>query len=196
MSLLRQSSSDQMNRIVNQIHKEIGGDIGEVTAGVGSNSANFIAIKNPINRKIDTYDKFTKRDNRLQTRAFVSKHVNKPIVKKMLDGSQKIKPKGNANEGSRYILDLDTKDVKLAGNSEYPVGTKIKFKDEGRELTGTLTHPFGFCQGDVGVILDETGIFQDDRCCLRNHEYTVIDPEMLNDVDKFKKNRTFKRFDL
>ena len=196
MSLLRQSSSDQMNRVVNQIHKEIGGDIGEVTAGVGANSANFISIKNPINRKIDTYDKFTKRDNKLQTRAFVSKHVNKPIVKKMLDGSQKIKPKGNANE-SRYILDLVTKDIKLAGNSEYPVGTKIKFRDDGRELTGTLTHPFGFCQRcDVGVHVDQKGIFTDDICCLDNNEYTVIDPEMLDDVDKFKKNRTFKRFDL
>jgi len=194
-ALLRQHSADQMNRVVNQIHKEIGSDIGEITAGVGANSANFIAIKNPITKKIDTYEKFIKKDNRLQTRAFISKYVNKPLVKKDLKGSQKIKPKGNANE-SKFIVDLDTHDVKLAGNSPYPVGTRIKFKDEGKQLTGTLTHPFGFCQGDVGVYVDQKDIFQDDKCCLNNNDYSVDDPEMFAQVKNFKKIRTFKRFDL
>ena len=76
----------------------------------------------------------------------------------------------------------------LAGRSKYPVGTKIKFKDEGRELTGTLTHPFGCFgnYGDVGVYIDQKGIFTNDQCNLKNNEYKVIDPEA--EIEPFKKD--------
>jgi len=78
-------------------------------------------------------------------------------------------------------------DIVYAGKSKYPVGTKIKFKDDGEYLTGTLTHPFGY--GDVGVFLDEKGKYKYDRVSLKNNEYTVID----DDVDKFIKDHNFKK---
>jgi len=72
----------------------------------------------------------------------------------------------------------------LAGKSKYPVGTKY----EGEYLTGTLTHPFGYCNGDVGVYLDQKGKYVDDRLCLKNREYIVID----DDVEEYMKDNTFK----
>ena len=77
-------------------------------------------------------------------------------------------------------------DIIFAGKSKYPIGTKIKFKDDGEYLTGTLTHPFGY--GDVGVLLDEKGKYKYDRVSLKNNEYTVID-----DVDEFIKDHNFKK---
>jgi len=80
-------------------------------------------------------------------------------------------------------------DILYAGKSKYPVGTKIKFKDSGIYYTGTLTHPFGFGSGDVGVYVDQEKVFVDDRINLRNREYTVVDDE----VDDFIKQHNFKK---
>lgn len=85
-------------------------------------------------------------------------------------------------------------DIIFAGKSKYPVGTKIKFKDSGEYYTGTLTHPFGFCSGDVGVYLDQEDIFYRNAVCLKNREYVVIDDDVedflkewkiKNDADKY-----------
>lgn len=80
-------------------------------------------------------------------------------------------------------------EIVYAGKSKYPVGTKIKFKDDGKYYTGTLTQPFGFCSGDVGVFIDQDGLYRDNKCCLYNKEYIVIDDE---EVEEFIKNHKFK----
>lgn len=78
-------------------------------------------------------------------------------------------------------------EILFAGKSNYPIGTKIKFKDDGEYLTGTLTNPFGY--GDVGVYVDQKGKYVHDRVSLRNKEYTVIDDE----VEEFMKDYKFKK---
>lgn len=83
-------------------------------------------------------------------------------------------------------------EIIFAGKSKYPVGTKIKFKDEGKYYTGTLTHPFGFCYGDVGVYVDQKDIFNYDKVCLNNREYIVID----EDVDDFLLKYRAKNYNL
>ena len=192
-ALLRQSSADQLNKWVDFIHKTIGKDIGEETAHIGAEAAKLVAIKNPITPKIDTYEKFIKGDNSLQTRAFKSKHVNKPLIK----GKKKL------NENSISGIEIPTRftvmDDKLiiAGRSNYPCGTKIKFMDDGQELTGKLTHPFGFCMsGDVGVYLDQQGVYNYDQCCLKNSEYKVDDPEAIELMKKIDKSKVFRKFAL
>ena len=85
-------------------------------------------------------------------------------------------------------------DILYAGKSKYPVGTKIKFKDDGEYLTGTLTQPFGY--GDVGVYLDEKGKYKYDRVSLKNNEYTVIDDEVEDFIKYHKFKKDTKKFNL
>lgn len=80
-------------------------------------------------------------------------------------------------------------EIMYAGKSKYPVGTKIKFKDSGEYYTGTLTHPFSFGSGDVGVYVDQEKVFTGNKVNLKNREYTVID----DDVDEFIKQHNFKK---
>jgi hypothetical protein len=87
-------------------------------------------------------------------------------------------------------------DIVFAGKSKYPVGTKIKFKDEGRYLTGTLTHPFAFCKGDVGVYVDQEGVFNYDKVCLKNRDYIVIDEEVDDFLKKWKFKQTQDKYNL
>ena len=87
-------------------------------------------------------------------------------------------------------------EIVFAGNSKYPVGTKIKFKDDGEYLTGTLTHPFGGCDGDVGVYLDQKGKYIDDELCLKNREYSVIDDELENFMKDYKLKKNANKFNL
>ena len=96
--------------------------------------------------------------------------------------SDKIKTNG------RFVFVGDK--IKLAGKSKYPVGTKIKIKNLSGEdkdlsgLTGTLTHPFGFCHGSVGVYLNKKGVRKDNKICLNNSEYEVVDDEALELLKK------------
>jgi len=191
MSVLRRSSADQLNKIVDQIHKEIGKDIGEETANIGANCAKLVSIQNPINKKIDTYDEYIKHDNSLQTRAFKSKYVNRSLVKKdkKLKESFELFLEDRLEKCESRFCYFNDKLI-LAGNSKYPLGTQIKFKDNDKELTGLLTHPFGFGNGDVGVYVDQKGIYTDDKCNLKNDEYIVDDPAaemeiIKNDAEKF-----------
>ena len=98
-ALLRQSSADQLNRWVDFIHKTIGKDIGEETAHIGAESAKLVAIRNPITPKIDTYEKFLKGDNKLQTRAFKSKYVNRTLIK---GKGKKLKESVDDSEWHKY----------------------------------------------------------------------------------------------
>ena len=97
------------------------------------------------------------------------------------------------NEHQFTMLDDD---VILAGRSKYPVGTKIKFKEDDEYLTGTLTHPFGFCNGDVGVVVDQKGKYVDDRLCLKNREYIVIDDEVEEFMKDYKLKQDANKFNL
>lgn len=100
---------------------------------------------------------------------------------------------------SRFIRLGD--ELIMAGKSKYPVGTKIKIKNlKGDDsdlsgLTGTLTHPFGG-YGDVGVYLDQKGLYNDDKICLRNREYEVIDDEAIELLKKYKFDNTVKKYNL
>lgn len=93
-------------------------------------------------------------------------------------------------------------DVVLAGKSKYPVGTKIKIKKlngEDKELsglTGTLTHPFAFGSGDVGVYLDKKGVYTDDKVNLKNSEYDVVDDEALKLIKKNESLKTYENIDM
>jgi hypothetical protein len=60
-----------------------GTDIGDITKDdrLNHNVPNLQYIGNPIDTGIDSYEDFTEKDNELQTIAFKSKLVNKPIVK-------------------------------------------------------------------------------------------------------------------
>ena len=102
------------------------------------------------------------------------------------------------NERFKYIGG----ELIIAGKSIYPVGTKIKIKNlKGEDsdlsgLTGTLTHPFGFCSGDVGVYLDKKGIYEDDKICLRNREYDVIDDEAIELLKKYNFDKKVKKYNF
>lgn len=108
---------------------------------------------------------------------------------KTYDNFKKLKEsKDTIKKDGRFVF-FDDK-IKLAGNSKYPVGTKIKIKKlKGDDadlsgLTGELTHPFGFSKGDVGVYLDKKGVYKDDKVNLKNNEFTVEDDEALELLKK------------
>ena len=98
-------------------------------------------------------------------------------------------------ENSRFMTSIGG-DIIFAGKSKYPVGTKIKFKDAGKYLTGTITHPFGFCHGDVGVYLDQKGVYTDDKMCLRNREYVVDDDEVEDFIKQCKLKKAANKYNL
>ena len=83
MAILRQRSLDQLKKVM----KAIGDDVGTKSSKGESSLPNAYWLDNPItsNRKIDTYEQFIKKDNKLQTKAFQSKLVNKPLVNKQLE---------------------------------------------------------------------------------------------------------------
>ena len=60
-----------------------GKDIGDLTSNdkLNHNLPNLQYIGNPVDNGIDSYEDFTEKDNKLQTIAFKSKLVNKPLVK-------------------------------------------------------------------------------------------------------------------
>jgi len=60
-----------------------GKDIGDLTVGdrLNHNIPNLQYIGNPVDTGIDSYEEFTDKDSKLQTIAFKSKLVNKPLVK-------------------------------------------------------------------------------------------------------------------
>lgn len=60
-----------------------GKDIGDLTSNdrLNHNLPNLQYIGNPVDNGIDSYEEFTEKDNKLQTIAFKSKLVNKPLVK-------------------------------------------------------------------------------------------------------------------
>ena len=60
-----------------------GTDIGDLTVDdrLNHNTPNLQYIGNPIDTGVDSYEDFTEKDNKLQTIAFKSKLVNKPLVK-------------------------------------------------------------------------------------------------------------------
>jgi len=97
---------------------------------------------------------------------------------------------------SRFLT-LDD-EIVFAGKSKYPCGTKIKFKDGGKYYTGTLTHPFAICggYGDVGVYVEQDGIFNFDRCCLKNREYIIIDDEVEDFLKEWKFKKDVNKFNL
>ena len=109
----------------------------------------------------------------------------------------KTKFKQFINEKFLYFND----ELIMAGKSKYPVGTKIKIKNlkgddsELSGLTGTLTHPFGG-YGDVGVYLDEKGIYYQDIVSLKNNEYIVIDDEAIELLKKYKLDKAVKKYNL
>ena len=60
-----------------------GTDIGDLTSGdrLNHNVPNLQYIGNPVDNKIESWEDFSKHDSQLQTIAFKSKLVNKPLVK-------------------------------------------------------------------------------------------------------------------
>jgi len=60
-----------------------GKDIGDLTVNdrMNKNLPNLQYIGNPVDMGIESWEEFSKRDNKLQTIAFKSKLVNKPLVK-------------------------------------------------------------------------------------------------------------------
>lgn len=71
-------------RQLDKLRKETKGkDIGDLTTKdrLNINTPNLQYIGNPVDNGIETYDEYIKKDNELQTIAFRSKLVNKPIIK-------------------------------------------------------------------------------------------------------------------
>lgn len=68
---------------LHKLRKETKGkDIGDLTAHIGEvNLPNSTYIGNTVDKKVDSYEEFTRKDNELQTVAFKSKLVNKPLIK-------------------------------------------------------------------------------------------------------------------
>jgi tRNA(Leu) C34 or U34 (ribose-2'-O)-methylase TrmL len=67
MALPRQHSVDQMKRLRQEIKKQ-GGDIGDKAQHFG-NTGNAIVDDNVLDRHIDSYEEFTKHDNKIVTKA-------------------------------------------------------------------------------------------------------------------------------
>src|SRR6056297_1908463 len=78
MSLPRETSLRQLKDL-RKITK--GKDIGDLTTDdrLNKNIPNMQSIGNPVDTGIDSYEDFTEKDSKLQTIAFKSKLVNKPI---------------------------------------------------------------------------------------------------------------------
>lgn len=74
--LPRASSVKQMKRL----RKKTKSDIGDITTK-SSKLPNITFIGNPMDKHVDTYEEFAAKDSQLQTIAFKSKLVNKPLVK-------------------------------------------------------------------------------------------------------------------
>jgi len=100
-----------------------GTDIGDLTAGdrLNHNIPNLQYIGNPVDTGIDSYEDFTEKDNSLQTIAFKSKLVNKPLVK----GEKKVKEN---MENIKKFEDYDVNDEEL----------DEKYSDLEREIINTL----------------------------------------------------------
>ena len=68
-----------------KLRKETKGkDIGDLTAKDRlnlPNMPNLQYIGNPMDNKVETWEEFSQKDSQLQTIAFKSKLVNKPLVK-------------------------------------------------------------------------------------------------------------------
>ena len=78
--LPRETSIRQLKKLRSETK---GTDIGDITAGdrLNHNVPNLQYISNPVDTGIESWDEFSKKDSKLQTIAFKSKLVNKPLVK-------------------------------------------------------------------------------------------------------------------
>lgn len=78
--LPRESTLRQLKKLRSETK---GTDIGDLTSNdkLNHNLPNLQYIGNPVDNNIDSYEDFTEKDNKLQTIAFKSKLVNKPLVK-------------------------------------------------------------------------------------------------------------------
>jgi len=81
-----------------------GTDIGDLTTNdrLNKNVPNMQAIGNPVDTGIESWDEFSKKDSSLQTIAFKSKLVNKPLVNQKLEENVNNVP--IFNEQDYYIL--------------------------------------------------------------------------------------------
>ena len=66
-----------------------GKDIGDITTNdrLNKNLPNIQYIGNPVDKGIESWEEFSKKDSSLQTIAFKSKIVNKSIVKENINDS-------------------------------------------------------------------------------------------------------------
>ncbi len=80
--MLPESSLRQLKKL----RKEVKGiDINDKVAKDETSLPNLYWMDNPIDGgRIQSYDEFTQKDNKIQTTAFKSKLVNKPLVNKKL----------------------------------------------------------------------------------------------------------------
>lgn len=104
-----------------------GTDIGDLTTKDRMNVAipNMQAIGNPVDYDIESWDEFSNKDSQLQTIAFKSKLVNKPLVKENKKENMKNKKNVltleefyNVEELDSEILDSDDEDDRVIKYSD------------------------------------------------------------------------------
>lgn len=80
--MLPKETSVRQLKMLRKLSK--GTDIGDITTKdrLNKNIPNMQSIANPVDTGIESWEEFSKKDSKLQTIAFKSKLVNKPIVKK------------------------------------------------------------------------------------------------------------------
>lgn len=95
--MLPESSVRQLQKLRQETK---GKDIGDLTSNDRLNSKvpNLQYIGNPVDRDIESYEEFAKKDSSLQTIAFKSKLVNKKIKESMKNDIQKFENFGEDNE--------------------------------------------------------------------------------------------------
>jgi len=134
-----------------KLRKETKGkDIGDISASVGEvNLPNSTYIGNTVDKKVDSYEEFTKKDNQLQTVAFKSKLVNKPLIKEnnktiMENKLNNILSISDFEKNWKPEIAKKTKRTEVA--KDILESTEPKYEILGKEKKEKGGFPFGYAQ--------------------------------------------------
>lgn len=178
--LPRVSSVKQMKKL----RKSTKNDIGDITTK-SSKSPNITFIGNPMDKHVDTYEEFAAKDSQLQTIAFKSKLVNKPLVKNenKKDMSDKIQNLLNFED-----FDKEMKTEKLpAPKTKRTDVAKDVIKEKAKNYK-TLNFT-DFLNEDIDEIEELEELASDDDEF--SEEEAILDEEEANDDDKLHKLSDF-----
>lgn len=94
-----------------------GKDIGDLTTNdrLNKDIPNMQSIANPVDTGIESWEEFIQKDNKLQTIAFKSKTVNKPLVKKSKEKDKKNMKNENILTLEQFydVDELNTEEVQI-----------------------------------------------------------------------------------